>query len=91
MTYYDHTEAQRKLKMKETYDALKKHLGSLDENKNAIWIVEEQGFKVDSSRVLGIPFATTGLYNPPSSFQINDNYQLLTREIKKSLIEYQCL
>jgi hypothetical protein len=33
MAYYDHTEAQRKLKMKETYDALKKHLGSLDENK----------------------------------------------------------
>ena len=51
--------------------------------------LEEQGFETDSSRVLGVPFVTEGLYNEPKSFQVNDNCQLVTREIKKMILNYE--
>lgn len=57
--------------------------------KGAIWIVEEQGFKKEHSRVLGTPFITDGLYNPPSSFQINDKHQIVFKEVKKMLLDYE--
>ena len=55
----------------------------------SIWIVEELGFETESSRVLGIPFVTDGLYNPPAPFQVNDKCQLVAREIKKILLNYE--
>jgi len=58
-------------------------------SKGSIWIVEEQGFKTDSSKILGVPFVTDGLYNEPKSFQVNDNCQLVAREIKKMILEYE--
>tara|TARA_R110002153_G_scaffold242921_1_gene398170 strand:- start:57 stop:677 length:621 start_codon:yes stop_codon:yes gene_type:complete len=58
-------------------------------SKNSIWIVEEQGFKTDTSRVLGVPFVTDELYNEPKSFQVNDNCQLVAREIKKMILDYE--
>lgn len=58
-------------------------------DKGSIWIVEEQGFANDSSRVLGVPFITEGLYNPPASFQINDKCQLVSKEIKSLILSYE--
>lgn len=58
-------------------------------DKGSIWIVEEQGFINDFSRVLGVPFVTEGLYNPPASFQINDKCQLVAKEIKKLILDYE--
>jgi len=60
-------------------------------DKGSIWIVEEQGFKNDSSRVLGVPFITEGLYNPPASFQVNDKCQIVAMEIKKLIMNYECV
>lgn len=58
-------------------------------SKGAIWIVEELGFKTDFSKVLGVPFITDNLYNPPASFQINDKCQLVAKELKKLILDYQ--
>ncbi len=57
-------------------------------SKGAIWIVEELGFKVDSSKVLGVPFVVDNLYTEPSAFQINDKCQLVLREINQLLKNY---
>ncbi len=57
-------------------------------SRGSIWIVEEQGFKTDSSKVLGVPFITEGLYNEPKMFQINDKCQLVAKEIKKLILDY---
>lgn len=56
-------------------------------SKGSIWIVQEQGFKKDYSEVLGVPFITENLYNEPKQFQINDNYQLVLKHIKKLIGE----
>lgn len=58
-------------------------------SKGSIWIVEEQGFDIDSSKVLGVPFTVDGLYNPPAMFQINDKLQQVIRTIKKILLNYK--
>ncbi len=55
----------------------------------SIWIVEELGFKNDFSRVLGVPFVTDGLYNSPASFQTNDKFQIVQKEIKKLILDYE--
>ena len=60
-------------------------------SKGSIWIVEEQGFKTESSLVLGVPFITDGLYNKPKPFQINDNCQLVAKEIKKLINDYEAV
>jgi hypothetical protein len=57
-------------------------------SKNSIWIVEEQGFEIEESRVLGVPFTLDNLYNKPAQFQINDKCQQVSREIKKILLNY---
>jgi len=54
-------------------------------DKNSIWIVEEHGFTLDSSRVLGSPFTTDNLYPKPTMYQINDRAQTLKNAIKKHL------
>jgi hypothetical protein len=59
------------------------------QDKGSIWIVEEQGFKVDSSKVLGVPFITDGLYNAPAPFQVNDKCQIVAKEIKKLILDYE--
>jgi hypothetical protein len=58
-------------------------------SKGSIWIVEEQGFALDYSKVLGVPFITEGLYNPPAPFQVNDKCQLVAKEIKKLILDYE--
>lgn len=58
-------------------------------DKGSIWIVEELGFKKDYSHVLGVPFITDGLYNPPASFQVNDKCQMVSKEIKKLILDYE--
>lgn len=58
-------------------------------SKGAIWIVQEKGFEVDSSRVLGVPFVVDGLYNEPKPFQVNDNCQIVAREVKKMILDYE--
>lgn len=58
-------------------------------SKGSIWIVEEKGFKTDESVVLGVPFTTEGYYTEPRQFQINDNVQLVAKEIKKIILDYE--
>lgn len=58
-------------------------------SKGSMWIVEELGFKTDSSKVLGVPFVTEGLYNAPKPFQVNDHVQLVSRQIKKLILDYE--
>lgn len=58
-------------------------------SKGSIWIVEEQGFKTDSSRVLGTPFTVDGLYNEPKMFSINDKCQIVAKELKKIILDYE--
>jgi hypothetical protein len=60
-------------------------------DKGSIWIVEEQGFKNDFSLVLGVPFITEGLYNPPALFQVNDKCQIVSKEIKKLILDYELI
>ncbi|WP_010590765.1 hypothetical protein [Acinetobacter bereziniae] len=60
-------------------------------SKGAIWIVEEQGFQVDHSFVLGTPFVTEGLYTEPLQFQTNDNWQLVKGALAEILNSYQVL
>lgn len=60
-------------------------------SKGSIWIVEEQGFETESSKVLGVPFVTDGLYNEPKSFQVNDNWQLVKKELKKIILDYELI
>ena len=52
-------------------------------SKGTIWIVKEQGFRTDSSIVLGVPFQTEGLYNTPKQFQINDMFTLVKEKLEK--------
>lgn len=65
------------------------HFHTMSCSKGSIWIVEEKGFKTDSSRVLGVPFVTDGLYNPPKLFQVNDKVQIVRKAIKKMIIDYE--
>lgn len=55
----------------------------------SIWVVEEGGFEVKSSKVLGVPFITDGLYTPPKQFQINDKYQMVLRELNLMIANYE--
>lgn len=64
---------------------------SMSCSKGSIWVVEEQGFKTDSSIVLGIPFVIEGLYNKASMFQINDRCQLVAKAIKKIILDYDLI
>jgi len=57
----------------------------------SIWIVEEKGFKTDSSIVLGVPFITDELYNEPLPFQINDKHQLVKKELAKIILSYESI
>ena len=52
-------------------------------SKGTIWIVKEQGFRTDSSIVLGVPFQTEWLYNTPKQFQINDMFTLVKEKLEK--------
>lgn len=58
-------------------------------SKGSIWIVEEKGFKTESSKVLGVPFITDGLYNEPKMFQVNDKCQILAKELKRIILDYE--
>jgi hypothetical protein len=57
----------------------------------SIWVVEELGFKNNGSLVLGSPFVTEGLYKPCSSFQINDKCQIVYKEVKKLILDYETI
>jgi len=58
-------------------------------SKDSIWIVEESGFQVDSSKVLGVPFVADNLYTTPEMFQINDKCQVLAKELRLIINAYQ--
>lgn len=57
--------------------------------KGDIWIVEEQGFKSDSSLVLGTPFITEGLYIAPLQYQINDMCQLVLLKLNELISSFE--
>lgn len=60
-------------------------------SKGAMWIVEELGFEKESSQVLGIPFITDGLYNKAEMFQINDKCQVVLKELKSIVKNYEII
>lgn len=60
-------------------------------SKGSIWIVEEMGFEVDKSQVLGVPFTTDGLYTQPSQFDINDKVQYAKKYIKQMLRDFDSI
>jgi hypothetical protein len=57
-------------------------------SKGSIWVVEEMGFKDDSSIVVGVPFITEDLYKEPLQYQTNDNFQLVKKTLKKLINHY---
>lgn len=66
-----------------------KDIHTMSCSKGSIWIVEELGFKTESSIVLGVPFITEGLYNKPEMFQINDHFQIFVKELKQIINHYE--
>ena len=48
-------------------------------SKGSIWVVEEQGFRSDYSRFLGIPFETTNFYKKPTNYQLNSKRKQVTK------------
>jgi len=60
-------------------------------SKGSMWVVEEQGFKMEYSKVLGIPFVTDGLYKEPSQFQINDKFQAVLNVVRKLVLDYDLI
>lgn len=57
--------------------------------KGAMWIVEELGFQKESSTVLGVPFITEDLYKKPEQFQINDQFQLVSRQLTNLINDFK--
>lgn len=60
-------------------------------SKGSIWVVEEKGFEIDYSKVLGVPFVTENLYNEPAQFQIVDKCQTVSRKLKELILQYELL
>lgn len=60
-------------------------------SKNSMWIVEEMGFERDDSKVLGIPFTANSLYTKPEMFQINNKIQIVLKELRKIIKEYESI
>lgn len=55
----------------------------------SIWIVQECGFEAESSKMLGIPFIADSLYTTPEMFQVNDKCQIVAKEIRTIINQYQ--
>lgn len=72
-----------------TIEMTEKEFHTMSCSKGSIWIAEEQGFKTESSKVLGVPFITDGLYNEPKMFQVNDKCQMVAKELKKLILDYE--
>lgn len=66
-----------------------KDIHTISCSKDAIWIVEEHGFKSESSTVLGVPFHTNNLYTPPLPFQVNDHCDKLCEVLREIIRNYQ--
>jgi hypothetical protein len=66
-----------------------KEIHTISCSKGSIWAVEEGGFMVDHSIVLGVPFTTDGLYTEPQQFQINDMHQLVLAKVALIVNQYQ--
>lgn len=74
-----------------TVSMTENNIHTMEVSKGSMWIVEEQGFKMDYSIVLGVPFITDGLYNEPKMFEVNDNAQLVLKTINKLINDYQTI
>ena len=61
---------------------------SISCSKDAVWVIEEFGFRTDHSLVLGLPFHTDGLYNEPLQHQITDKCDELIRILRKILLDF---
>ncbi len=66
-----------------------KDIHTMSCSKGSIWVVEEMGFKQDSSIVVGVPFITESLYKQPLQYQINDNFQLVGKTLKNLINTYE--
>lgn len=58
-------------------------------SKGSIWIVEELGFKTKSSQVLGVPTINKKFYDDSKMFQVNEKCQLLEKELKRIISDYE--
>ena len=66
-----------------------KEVHTISCSKDAIWIVEEHGFKTKSSTVIGVPFHTKNLYTAPLPFQVNDQCDQLGEVLREIVRNYQ--
>jgi hypothetical protein len=57
-------------------------------SKNAMWIVQECGYRTEESRVLGVPFGFDGLYVKPTQAHINQKRDELIAVLKKLVNAY---
>jgi len=58
---------------------------------NSIWIVEELGNINESSRVLGVPFSTNGLYNKSDSYIIASVHENIKNHLNRIISSYENL
>jgi hypothetical protein len=55
-----------------TYSLSSDDIHTMSCKKDSVWIVEELGFRSETSLVVGVPFHLDGLYTVPEQFQVND-------------------
>lgn len=51
-------------------------------SEDSIWIIQEQGFKTEFNRVLGVPFETENLYDVPSKETVKKYAKRVIKEIE---------
>lgn len=68
-------------------DVLEYHTVSC--NKDAMWIVEEGSFEVETSKLLGVPFSVENMYIKPTLFEIIKKSEAALKEINHLIQAYK--
>jgi hypothetical protein len=61
-----------------TYSLNHNDIHTMSCKKDSVWIVEERGFRSETSIVVGVPFNLNGLYCNPEQFQVVDAHGIVT-------------
>ena len=92
LTYEDHVKYQieeHTIPVGSSIRLSNEDIHTISCSKDAIWIVEEHGFKSKSSTVIGVPFHTGNLYKAPLPFQVNDYTDTLCEVLREIIHNYQ--
>jgi hypothetical protein len=60
-------------------------------SKGAVWVVEEMGYRCEVSKVLGIPFNTSGLYTQPERFEPHNRHIQVTKTVEKLIKRFDAV